>query len=69
MNDKGGIFIINTNYSPPIMHVGLTKEKSNQGTIFSHEPNRWWLSLHFLELVTIGPDVHFGKPYLVANII
>jgi hypothetical protein len=70
MNDKGSVFIINTNSSPPTMHVGLRKEKSNQGTRFAHEPNRQWLSLHLPELITLDPDVHFGKtiPHWKGNL-
>jgi hypothetical protein len=43
------------------MHVILIKEKSNQGTIFSYEPNQWWLSLHLPKIITLDMYVHFGK--------
>jgi hypothetical protein len=61
MNDKGGIFIIKNNYFPSQMNVGLKKVESNQGTRFTYEPDRWCSSLHILELITLDPDIRFGK--------
>jgi hypothetical protein len=43
------------------MHVGLRKVKLNQGTKFTHEPNQWLLSNNLLELITLDPNVRFGK--------
>jgi hypothetical protein len=61
MNDKGGVLIINTKGFHSQMNVGLKKAESNQGTRFTHKPNRWWLSLRLPELITLDPNVRFGK--------
>jgi hypothetical protein len=61
MNNKEGIYIINTNVSTTIMHVGLKEGGFNQGLRLILELNGRLLSNDLPELITQDPGVHFGK--------